>query len=98
MTDLIPIQTLDEDRVRAAVREALRSGLDYDMLADFVAAVDWSGPIDPLPPIAGILGTLEELTTEYSEGDITRDEFIAQLLSLLPEDERAALRQAASAA
>jgi 2-methylisocitrate lyase-like PEP mutase family enzyme len=99
MSDLLPIQTVTIEDIRRVVRESLRAGLDADTVADFVASVDWSHVDEKaLPPIAAPLGQLEAWDTEYSEGDSTREQFIARLLSLLPEEERAALERAASAA
>ena len=88
MTDLLAISQVAEEDVRDVVREALREGLDADLLADFVARIDWSGVQQSLPAIAALLGELEAWTTEYAEGDLTKTQFVAQLLSLLPVDQR----------
>ncbi len=99
MSGLLPIQKVTIEDVRRVVRESLRGGLDADTVTDFVASVDWSH-VDAraLPPIATTLGELEAWDTEYAEGDSTREQYIARLLSLIPTEERAALEQAASAA
>lgn len=63
------------DQVRAEVREVLARGLDVDRLADFLASVDWGGQPGS-PEVRELLGALEMATTEYGEGDRTRDEYL----------------------
>jgi hypothetical protein len=99
MSDLLPIQKITIEDVRHTVRKSLSAGLDADTVTDFVASVDWSHVDErALPAIAATLGELEQWDTEYAEGDSTREQYIARLLTLLPVDERAALERAASAA
>ncbi len=98
MSDLLPIQKVTIEDVRRVVRESLLHGLDADNVTDFLASVDWSAVNEGMPPIAATLGEMESWDTEYSEGDSSRDEYVARLLSLLPVEERPALARAASAA
>ena len=74
--------------VRAMLRDALDGGLDSTAIADFLALVDWSGTDQRRPPIADLLGQLEAWSTEYAEGDLSRDQYIDRLVALLPERER----------
>jgi hypothetical protein len=89
MANLIPIDDVSQDRVLDAVRAALQSGLNADALNDFIASVDWSGTDKRRPKIADALGQLEGWASQYSDGELTRSEYIARLLNCLPEDERA---------
>lgn len=98
MSGLLPIQAVNPEDVRRVVRESLGGGLDHDNVADFLASVDWSGVDREMPSIAAILGEMESWDTEYAEGDSSRAEYIARLLTLVPADERRALEVAASAA
>ena len=73
----LPLARMTVDQVRAEVREVLSQDLDVDRLADFLASVDWSGtPAVGTPEVRDLLGVLEMATTEYCEGDRTRQDFV----------------------
>lgn len=77
----LPLAQVTVDQVRAEVREVLARDLDVDRLLDFLASVDWSGtPRVGAPEIRDLLGMLELATTEYCEGDRTREDYV-ELLS-----------------
>jgi hypothetical protein len=83
------IQELTPQRVRNAVRRALRTGVDAEMLGDFLTSVDWSTGDSADPAVKAMLGELEAWSTSFAEGDLTQAQYIARLLSLLPRpDER----------
>ena len=88
MATLIPILDLRPQDVHDAIRAALRSGLNADTLADFVASVDWSGTHTTRPPIADLVGHVEGWSAEYADGHLTETQYVGQLLSLLPVSER----------
>jgi hypothetical protein len=88
MSSLIPIAKVRRQRLQNEVRACLRNGLDVDMLGAFLASVDWSGAGTIRPKIADDLGKLEAWITQYTESFVSRPEFIARLLTLLPERER----------
>ncbi len=83
MSDLLSIEQVTEEDVRAIVREALSRDLKPECIADFVARVDWSGVDRERPPIARTLGALEAWSTEYAEGDLLSDEYRGRLKKLL---------------
>lgn len=72
------ISRLTVDQVRAEVREVLARELDVDRMADFLASVDWGGTPGSAE-VRELLGALELATTEFGEGDRTRDEYIELL-------------------
>ncbi len=74
----LPLAQMTVDQVRAEVREVLARGLDIDRLADFLASVDWGGAPGS-SEVRELLGALEAATTEYSEGDRSRENFIELL-------------------
>lgn len=74
----LPLAQVTVDQVRAEVREVLARGLDVDRLADFLASVDWGGA-PGAADVRDLLGVLETATTEYGEGDRTRDDYIKLL-------------------
>lgn len=88
MTNLLPIQNVQHSDVLEAVRRALRTGLDADVIADFLASVDWSGADRQRPAIADLLGELEAWTDQFDEGGLTISQFVGHLLGTLPVDER----------
>lgn len=92
---LLPIRSLGIEDVQAAIRDALRDGLDRSKIVDFVARVDWSGTLADQPAIAAVIGELEAREHAYSEGDRSRSDFLEYLLSLLPAAERPALARSA---
>lgn len=88
MRNLVPISKIRRGRVQGIIKRTLRSGLDVDILEDFLTSVDWSGTDRERPEIADDLGQLEGLTWEYSRGDLTKSQYVARLLSFLPQKER----------
>lgn len=86
---LIDIQSLALEDVRDRVRAALRSDVDPEDLADFVAEVDWSSHESATADVRAALGQLEEWLTRLAEGDMSVSAFRASLLQLLPAEERA---------
>ncbi len=90
MGTLIPIQSVSADDVQRVVKDALRGKLDTDLIQDFLASVDWSGVLTERPPIADMLGELENRTTMYDEGDTPVAEYVAFLEALLPASARSA--------
>ncbi len=80
----LPLAQMTVDQVRAEVREVLARGLDVDRMADFLASVDWGGA-SGAPEVRELLGVLEMATTEYGEGDRTRDEYIELLQGVAAE-------------
>ncbi len=83
MSDLLPIEQVTDEDVRAIVREALARDLKPECIAEFVARVDWSGVDRERPPVARILGALEAWSIEYAEGDLLSDEYRLRLKKLL---------------
>lgn len=76
----LPLAQMTVDQVRAEVREVLARDLDVDRLAEFLASVDWSGtPAVGTPELRNLLGVLELATTEYCEGDRTREDYVELL-------------------
>jgi len=84
----IQIASLKVSRINAEVRAALRKGVNPDRIADFVAAVDWSGAENASDRVRERLGLLELWATAYAEAELSRGEYLVRLLSLLPSDER----------
>ena len=84
----VPIETLAREDVEKVVRKALRGGLRPGVLDDFFANVDWSNQDRVGQPIRETLGLLEQCATEYAESDLSEAEYRAQLLGILPADER----------
>ena len=78
------IQELTPQRVRNVVRRATSPGLDAEAVAGFLASVNW-GTVDSADPaVRTMLGEMEGWATAYAEGELTRPEYVAHLLSLLP--------------
>jgi hypothetical protein len=73
--------------IENAVRLALRDGVDPDVVAEFVASVDWSGSSVDYGPAADDLSRLEGWTTEFIEHDLSESEYVSRLRSLLPAEE-----------
>jgi hypothetical protein len=86
MTSLLSIRKLRLVDVHAVVREAVQTGLDPDVMSDFLARVDWSFTTGRLTKVESLVGKLEHWDTEYAEGDIDKDEYRKRLVSLLPDD------------
>ena len=78
------IQDLTPQKVRAVVRRALRVGLDPELVGEFLATVDWGTFESADPGVREMLGQMEAWATGYSEGQLTREEYIARLRGLLP--------------
>jgi len=87
-TRLADIQDVTTMRIRNVLRKAVREGLDAELVADFLASVNWSGMASADEKIAQALGQLEAWSTGYAEGELTRAAYVARLLSLLPQRER----------
>lgn len=88
MSRPIQIATLTNSRIASVVRRALRFGLDAELVADFLARVDWTTVERASAKTARRLGQMELWATEYAEGDLTRGEYMARLASVLPDTER----------
>jgi hypothetical protein len=88
MAKLLPIDEVSLSQVQGVIKQALRPGVDADVLEDFLASVDWSGADRSRPAIADDLGQLEGWNRQYSDGELTMAEYVGRLLSRLPEDER----------
>ncbi len=73
------------DVLRAIDGTLLGGPRDY-RLPDFLAAVDWSAGSAPAPTVADLLGRLELWDSEYQEGDLEWDEFVARLVPLIDDD------------
>ena len=58
---------------------------------DFLASVDWSNTDRERPEIADLLGEIEEWSEQFSEGNLTQEEYIALLRGVLPAKERAGI-------
>jgi len=89
---LTKIQDLTLDEIRLKVAIALRTGLDLDALADFVAGVDWSGFDGAPSAVKTALGDLEAWLTAFEEGDLTIAELVARLVSVFPDERERARR------
>lgn len=83
-TRLAAIQELTPSQVRNVVRRALRKGLDAEMVGDFLASVDWGGCDAAGAQVKAMLGDMEAWSTAYAEEELTRAQYVARLLSLLP--------------
>lgn len=70
-------------RVRDAVLDALRRGMDQESLDDFLAGVDWTGYAQADASVRATLGRLEQWTTMYREGDLNVQQYAENLLSVL---------------
>jgi hypothetical protein len=86
--DTLPIAKLRTREVHKVIRSALRAGFDADSIDDFLASVDWSGAQNKKLKIMALLGQLENWASQYSDGDLTRPQYQARLLTLLPQQER----------
>ena len=86
MSDAIPIQALSEDKVRAALRDALDSATPVRAVCDFVSGVDWSGFETADADVVSLLGELEQLTTDVSESVMPSGAFLNRIgeLTLAP--------------
>ncbi|MYD66274.1 MAG: hypothetical protein F4X26_09915 [Chloroflexi bacterium] len=76
MSDVSPIQSLSERSVRATLRAALDGQAPVRAVCDFVAGVDWSGMDGADADVRRLLGELEQLTTEVTEGDLDASAFL----------------------
>ncbi|MBA4179338.1 MAG: hypothetical protein C0506_02010 [Anaerolinea sp.] len=77
------MEGLTPQRVKTVVRRAVRAGLDAEALGEFLASVDW-GAVEADPKVRSMLGEMEGWATAYAEGELTRAEYVARLLTLLP--------------
>ena len=71
-----------QEAIQKTVRDALSNDADPEIVSMFVAQVDWSG--DAGPKVRALLGLLDGWTADYVEGRMSRDRYVAHLLSLLP--------------
>lgn len=78
----IPIQSLSEQAIRDALREALRAATPVAAVCDFVAEVDWSGMDAADGDVRRLLGELEQLTTEVAEGDLKAAAFLERIAQI----------------
>lgn len=88
MANLSPISKITNRHIKHVIRGALQTGLNADLINDFLASVDWSGTNQRTPRVAAALGQLEGWATLFASGDITHSQYVARLLSLLPPSER----------
>ena len=72
--------------VLRAIHGTLKSGPRDYRLPDFLAAVDWSAGLAPAPTVADLLGCLELWDSEYREGELDWEEFVARLSPLIDDD------------
>jgi hypothetical protein len=81
----LAIQTLTTESILAEIRGALSGGLNATRIADFLASVDWSGTLNSPDddPVIAMLGKLDNWESEFGEGDITAEEYIERLRSLI---------------
>ena len=86
MSDAIPIQTLSEDKVRAALRDALDSATPVRAVSDFVSGVDWSGMEKADAAVVSLLGELEQLTTDVDERIVSPPTFLDRVSRLAPAE------------
>lgn len=83
MTTPLTVRPPTRAEVLDAVRRTLADGPgDYRLLPDFLASVDWSERVRPVPGVADLLGRLEQWDSEYREGDIGWDEMAERLTAL----------------
>ena len=80
--DTIPIQSLSERAIRDALREALQSATPVTEVCDFVAWVDWSSMAAADAEVKRLLGELEQLTTEVTEGDLEAEAFLERVTQM----------------
>ena len=70
------IQALTDEAIRERLRAALDEPDPVSAACDFVLGVDWSGLETADAVAVRTLGELEQLTTDLSEGVITRSAFL----------------------
>ena len=70
------IQTLTDETIRERLRAALDDPDPVSAACDFVLGVDWSGLEAADAAVVRTLGELEQLTTDLSEGVVTRYAFL----------------------
>ena len=80
--DTIPIQSLSERAIRDALRGALQRAAPVLEVCDFVAGVDWSGMAAADARVKRLLGELEQLTTEVTEGDLDASAFLERITEI----------------
>lgn len=79
MSDATPIQSLSVDGIRAALRDARDGDAPVRAVCDFVAGVDWSGMDGADAEVLRLLGELEHLTAEITDGDIDAEAFVGRV-------------------
>jgi len=78
-TGLLRVDELKLTDLQAAARRTLGETLMPDILAAFLASVDWSGYRNARVDVRELLGVLEALATDFAEGDITTEEYQSTL-------------------
>lgn len=73
------IQALTDEAIRERLRAALADPDPVSAACDFVLGVDWSGLETADAAAVRTLGELEQLTTNLSEGVITRSAFLEDI-------------------
>lgn len=89
---LLSIDRLSLDDVRGAVRDALSTSasprakartFSDDMIADFVASVDWGHYEDARPEVRDALGALESWSTDFSENVMSESDYVENLRTMV---------------
>src|SRR5690606_32338262 len=79
----LAIADVTMDTISEAIRRATGAGLDAPMLLDFLASIDWTSTERAPDGVRSALADVEAWSTEFSEGDLTRDEYLARLQRLV---------------
>lgn len=85
------IQTLTDETIRERLRAALDDPDPVSAACDFVLGVDWSGLEAADAAVVRTLGELEQLTTDLSEGVVTRYAFLDDVRRLATSAEASAI-------
>jgi hypothetical protein len=89
VTSPFAIQQLSMRDIEDVAARALAHEAPFaDVVADFVAAVDWSGHGAATASVCDALGALEELSTNYAEGDISAADYKRTLRTFLATSAR----------
>lgn len=93
---LLSIDRLSLDDVCEAVRTALATpapprakaqAFDDDMIADFVASVDWGHYEEARPEVRDALGALESWSTDFSEDVMSEAAYEQNLRSMVATEQ-----------
>jgi len=82
----VRLQTLTLGQVRDVISRAadFASGrVNVELLEEFCASVDWSGPGAEEAPAADVVDALNLVTSEYREGALGQPALLARLTQLL---------------